>query len=69
MNEVKARNFFASQVSVFKKIKRILNKGEVKWFYFLLVLMLFGMIFESLGIGLIAPVIKIILLLNIYTNY
>jgi len=61
MRKVKARNFLASQLLAFKKIKHILTKGEVKWFYIFLVLMLFGMIFESLGIGLIAPVIKVIL--------
>jgi len=53
--------FIFSQFLILKKIKHIITRVELKRAYIFLVLMLLGMIFETLGIGLIAPVIKVML--------
>ena len=51
--------FLSSQLLVLKKIKIILSLKERRKGYFFIVLMFFGMILETLGIGLIAPVIQV----------
>lgn len=59
MRIVYTRKILSSQFLIFKKIKLILTKKERKKGYLFLVLMIFGMIFETLGIGLIAPLIQV----------
>jgi ATP-binding cassette, subfamily B, bacterial PglK len=56
----KSKFLLSYQFLIFKKIKLILTKKEMNKGYIFLVLMIFGMIFETLGIGLIAPMIKVI---------
>jgi ABC-type multidrug transport system fused ATPase/permease subunit len=48
------------QLSIIKKIKFILTKGELGKGYILLVYMIIAMFFETLSIGLIAPLIKVV---------
>ena len=50
----------SSQIIVFKKIKLILTLRERSKGYIFLILMIIGMFFETLGIGLIAPLIQVI---------
>ena len=46
---------------MFKKIFRILNFNERLTFFYILILMIIGMILEMIGLGLVIPVIMLLL--------
>jgi hypothetical protein len=46
---------------MFKKIFRILNFKERLTFFYILILMIIGMILEMIGLGLVIPVIMLLL--------
>jgi len=61
-------NLFSHQLLMIKKIKLILKTSEQRSSYIFFGLMLIAMTLETLGIGLIAPLVKIILEPDIITT-
>ena len=56
-------------MTLFKKFSFLLSKKQKKQFLFLVFLMLLGMIFEMLGLGLLIPVLGIVLNSDIANSY
>ena len=47
--------------SALNKVLELLSKRQIKRFYLLMILLLFGMIFEAFGIGIVLPVLNTII--------